>query len=754
LQHDGKIILIGEFSVPLNLMKRKIIRLNPDGSIDTLFDAQANPNGEVLTLAVQTDGKMVLGGHFTSYDGKMTNRIARINEDGTLDTTFVTGTGCNYMVRSLAIQPDGKILVGGNFTQYNGALSRRIVRIHPDGTKDSTFLSETGLNSIVYDIIVQSNGKILICGDFFVYNGLSRRHIACLNADGTIDPLFQPGSGLTGMLSCVYTMSLQTDGKLFIGGLFSEYNGISKSNIARANIDGTMDSTYNIGTGSSGNVFSIVVQQSDQKIIIGGDFKKYNNSPINRLARLHVNGELDSTFQVGDGCNGSVYGIVIQPDEKILVFGDFTLFNGQNVGRIVRLNIDGSLDNGFYLSEVNEEIYAAALQSDGKIIIGGSFYSCNGTQRTSVARLNHDGTLDIAFNPYLEFGSSERSVMSVTIQDDDKIILGGAFNMVENISRNRIARLNADGTLDVTFDPGIGFNVSSSCVYTSAVLPDGKILVGGRFNHINGSVRNCIARLNADGSLDMPFYPGSSANNSVHTIVLLPDGKIMIGGMFTTYNGKSRNRIARLHPNGTPDLSFKPGQAANCFISAIALYPDDRCLIGGCFTSFGSVGRNRIARINNCVVDPSVVLAGNTITANASGAIYQWIDCENGNEPIWGETSQVFTPAQFGSYAVIVTQNGCTDTSSCISVNDNFIFDAFAKKIHVFPNPVTDEVSIEVEEKNEIMSFEIINTNGQIVYSGELLSRIVVRVNQLSPGMYVVKVQYRDSYAFKKFLKE
>jgi len=190
------------------------------------------------------------------------------------------------------------------------------------------------------------------------------------------------------------------------------------------------------------------------------------------------------------------------------------------------LNADGSLDTDFNPSVGGHHVSTSAVQADGKIIIGGDFTTVNGTSRNRIARLNTDGSLDTSFN-----SGANNYVETITVQADGKIIIGGQFSAFNGTARNGIARLNADGTLDTSFNPGSGAN---SYVYTSAVQADGKIIIGGYFTTFNGTAHNRIARLNTDGSIDASFNPGSGANASVITSAVQADGKIIIGGGFTS----------------------------------------------------------------------------------------------------------------------------------------------------------------------------------------------------------------------------
>jgi len=198
-----------------------IIVYGQPGTIDLTFNPGSGANNLVCTASIQSDGKIIIGGTFTFYNGIARNRIARLNTDGSLDTSFNPGTGADNDVWTTSIQSDGKIIIGGNFTSYNGIAINRIARLNTNGTLDTSFNPGTGANDYVYTTSIQSDGKLMVGGNFTSYNGIARNRIARLNTNGTLDTSFSPGTGANDI---VYTTSIQSDGKIIIGGYFTSYN--------------------------------------------------------------------------------------------------------------------------------------------------------------------------------------------------------------------------------------------------------------------------------------------------------------------------------------------------------------------------------------------------------------------------------------------------------------------------------------------------------------------------------------------------
>ncbi|MBX2927528.1 MAG: T9SS type A sorting domain-containing protein [Saprospiraceae bacterium] len=358
------------------------------------------------------------------------------------------------------------------------------------------------------------------------------------------------------------------------------------------------------------------------------------------------------------------------PTGKSSSGGGFTSYNGTPRNFIARLNADGSLDTGFNPGTgASSGVYAMALQPDGKILIGGFFNSYNGTGRNRIARLNADGSLDTGFNP----GTGANDwVQSLALQPDGKILIGGGFTSYNGTGRNRVARLNADGSLDTGFNPGTGAN---GWVWAMALQPDGKILIGGLFTTYNGTGRNYIARLNADGSLDTGFNPGTGAGSTVWAMALQPDGKILIGGDFTTYNGTGRNRVARLNADGSLDTGFNPGTGANNVVRAMSLQPDGKILIGGAFTGYDGTGRNRVARVNggsSCVEQTWYIDADGdgygdaAVSVMACSAPTNYVsnntDCNDGDDSVH-EPQLYYVDADGDGYGSTTTAMLCSSTA-------------------------------------------------------------------------------------------
>jgi uncharacterized delta-60 repeat protein len=304
--------------------------------------------------------------------------------------------------------------------------------------------------------------------------------------------------------------------------------------------------------------------------MLGGAFNRVNGEDYRRVARLNPDGSLDESFDPGTGADNSVSSVVLQPDGRVLIGGFFTRVDGIDRNRIARLNADGSLDFSFDPGTgASMPVFSVALQADGKVLIGGPFNWVGGAGREEIARLHADGSVDLGFNAGPAPTGMVLPMHAVAVQDDGQILAGGA---------HRLDRFNPDGTLDGDCHANRGPNQS---VLSLALQPDGKLLMAGLFSRAGGTARNQIARLHSDGSVDDTFHPGLGPNSGVSSLAVKPDGGILAGGVFSSVDGVTRNGIARLNGDGTLDDGFIPALNAGARVASIVIQKDGKILWAG-----------------------------------------------------------------------------------------------------------------------------------------------------------------------------
>lgn len=614
VQPDGKVLVCGSFNKVNDITMPNLARLMPDGSLDTTFNpGGAGPDGTVHDAALQTDGKIVIGGSFNTYNGTARQYLARLNADGTLDSGFTTGTGPDSVVYAVQVQPNGRVLIGGEFASYNGTPRNHIARLNTDGMLDNTFDPGTGTTDAVAAIALQADGKVVVGGIFTHFDGVARACLARLKPNGSLDTSFTGGTEAFGR---VEALVVEPTGKLVVGGFFRSCNGVGRSRVARFTTTGAVDLTFN--TGSSGTISQVtsLALQADGKVLIGGGFTSYNGIRRNSIARLNADGTLDSSFDPGTGANQAVNALALQAGGKALIGGSFTTYNGTSINRMARLNQDGSLDTTFDPGTgASNSLYSMATQPDGKVIIGGNFTTYNEVGRNRIVRLHPDGSLDLA---YATGSGANNAVTALTLQPDGKALIGGWFTSCHDVPLNRLARLDVDGSLDGSFNPGTGAN---NAIYAIALQPDNRVLIGGGFTSYNGTSRSYFTRLNADGSVDTTFDAGTGPDGPVNAIALQPDGKLLIGGSFSVYDGVGRHDIARLNADGSLDPSFDPGVGTNSSIMAMAMQPDGKLLVGGFFDLYDGKSADHVGRVHLTYGHSATTFTGITSTEDAADSV-------------------------------------------------------------------------------------------------------------------------------------
>jgi len=398
----------------------------------------------------------------------------------------------------------------------------------------------------------------------------------------------------------------------------------------------------------SANIIALATQP-DGKILVGGLLSSVNGQAVGNLARLNPDGTLDTSFNTGTGASSSVICVSVLSDEKILVGGNFTQFNGATATRIVRLNSNGSIDGSFSaaFSGGVGTVTGIVPQTDGRLIVVGNYTSANGQPRNRIVRLFSNGALDGSFNP----GSgADNNIRNAVVQPDGRIVIMGDFANVNGQARNRLARLNADGSLESTagFNPGTGPN---GIVRALSLLPDGQIMIGGDFATVDGFPRPGLAILSASGQVTAFTCSGLAF---VSSFIRQTDGKVIIGGSFTSVGGSSRNRIARISPatsggsSFAPDTTFNVGSGANGTVNAVALAANGSVIAGGTFSTMNALPRSGLAvLVNESPATNITVTADNRILWSRSGTAPEIAEAEF---DVSGDGGAIFTPlgtAQF-----------------------------------------------------------------------------------------------------------
>jgi uncharacterized delta-60 repeat protein len=689
-QPDERILIGGSISGVNGVPRNGVARLNADGSLDFTFNPGQGVqglgnddifwfiNGEVSSIALQPDGKVLIGGGFSSVAGVTRNSVARLNADGTLDATFAPAQGSYRYIATMGLQPDGKVLIGG-FTRSSIAEDAWpfLARLNADGSDDSSF-SVVSFNSgdgPIRHLALQADGKIVAGGQFYRVNGVIVRGLARFHADGTLDDSFyymaeipvrvmvlqpdgkiiasngQPfesdrvlirlnddGSvdpGFPEIAAGLWAIALQTDGMILISGWFDMINGVSRKNLARLTLSGEVDPEFNAPRSShalDGPARSILVQ-ADGKMVVGG---------INYLLRLREDGMLDPTFDPALVPGESP--VVQQADGKLIIANTRLSPNAGVLRPVSRLHPNGTLDESFHQPEMqmssgwNMLLRSLAIQSDGRVLIGGFFSVVDGVPRIGIARLDADGRLDSSFS-FNGSGGGHYFIYQIVPQPDGKILVAGTFEFVDGVRRSYatqtgFARLNADGSLDREFAPVLPANFAPLLVaYDGVALqPDGKILIA--CGHTTDSLRHAIFRLHPDGRLDPDFKAELQGGFQIASLLIQPDGKVLVAAANLwskvrmlpsnpSINGVIRHGVARLNPDGSVDMGFDPGAGPDegSLWGSLALQPDGKILLGGNFALFNGVPRPHLVRLHGGGIE---VLPPLRLTSSGEELVLTW----------------------------------------------------------------------------------------------------------------------------------
>lgn len=411
-------------SLMLLILSFLIFEVSPLSAAPLRLDANFTPSfthtqvgfAYLTDIKELNDGRIMVGGWYDFVNGTPRGRIARLNSDGSLDTGFNPGTGVDNDVKAIEVQADNKVIVAGYFSKVNNITKNNVARLNADGSVDTSFTANTDSSvwdisqgeSTIYDPFSALSGHFFLGGQFTSVNGSERRHVAKLTPAGSLDTSFNTGAGITSGTR-VWTVAALPESKVLVGGDFTAFNSSNYSNLVRLSASGAVDTSFSIGSGANSIVTSLVVQP-DGKYLVGGAFTTFNNTGHSGIVRLLNTGAIDPSFNCNvTGGYGKIRSISLQSDGHILIGGNFTTVNGFSRLNIARLNPNGSLDMEFGPEAVtNEIIYTVAVLGQNQVVVGGKFTAINGQAREKIGRFAVDPSLGgPAANPHTLFAGGK-----------------------------------------------------------------------------------------------------------------------------------------------------------------------------------------------------------------------------------------------------------------------------------------------------------------------------------------------------------
>jgi uncharacterized delta-60 repeat protein len=586
--YSGDAIVGGDFTQVDGFNQPYLARVRADGTLDGNFRPEFN--GPVRAVVVQPDNKILVGGTFTEVAYTVTSGtisttthypcpgFVRLNADGSLDGAFYSADRLRHhsgpAVHSIALQPDGQILIAGRFTSIwwrdSAQFRDSYARLRPDGSFDSTFVNidlepfTVGGAVEVNQILREQTGKIMIVGRFgFVQPGSSvdRFHMVRLFADGNCDVSFR--QNITGGRVHTFDVVLPlNEGGYLVGGHFRNSDGtLISQGLFRVFGNGTDDTSFDLDVNTPGFAEGLVLL-SDDSVLVAGRIDVNGWSDSRWLTRIFPDDSLDTGtgFVAPSSTPYQVTCSATRPDGRIVVGGR----QSSSVGVLTQLRANGEADDSFSLpvALTGGPVHCVAVLEDnlgetGSVIFGGAF-SISSPPRQGLAKVTWGDPAS-----FYQFGYDVNgTVHSLAVQSDGKVLIAGRFTATGSggVTQNDVARLNPDGTLDTSFAPLIHFTAANPMVWDIDLDDTGGVLITGNFDQVNGLPRAGFARLDGGGALDAGFVPNITSNSPsnpavVGGAVVQGDGGVVVYGDFNQVDGVNRHEICRLLPGGALDTA-------------------------------------------------------------------------------------------------------------------------------------------------------------------------------------------------------
>ncbi len=607
--------------------------------LDTTFNTLDNSSIYYVNAVVKQSDKLVIAGFFNKVANVSCGNICRLLNDSVVDPSFITGTGFNREVKKVVVLPSDKMYVMGAFTSYSNVNINYLMRLNANGTPDLTFTPNFDVGSVLKDFAVQSDGMLVVVGQFNTYSGYPRKNLVRLKANGNLDLTFNSGDANNGVFNKV---ALQSTDKIILAGEFSKHLSKNVTSIVRLLSTGNVDDTFSCTLAINGNnvvaINAVFIHPNDEitiprKELYPIEASRYNNDGGLLYKYSFLVNESSVLLPNGNFLSGSSY------DYEDGAFRKFPI-EYSAAGNIVKsYNASG----WYYSYDFSYDSPSKLFVIDGQVYMGSNYYETNGMLPRRFIRLTDANEIDFHFLPQ---GGPNYSITDLAKHSLNKYILIGGFTRIGTVKIKTIAMVDSTCVVDPTFNPGSGFNGPALCV---AIQADGKIIVGGDFTFYNNQPAPHIIRLMPDGSMDATFNIGSGVDYPVYDIQIIDTDKILVAGVFgqynntevsnvvclnmdgsangvfnsnagtgtngrirkiyatdsniyligdfNFYNGNISKHIVRLNIDGTYDDTFNPGQGDNGSLNDAVEY-NNKLYVVGDFTMFNSLSIRSMAKLN------------------------------------------------------------------------------------------------------------------------------------------------------------
>ncbi len=667
LEHsDGWIYVGGEFNEYGGRPAANLVRINAEGYRDD--DFQIKVSGTVYCMTESPGGKLLVGGLFSAVNGEPVQNLAVLDPAGEVDPGLTGGVEISGSIRDIAALASGKVLIGGGFSRVNGKPMYGVARLSSAFELDPSFSQPRALTGLVKAIAEQPSGGIVIGGSFALAQQPELRCLARLEDGGGFDfQTYRDHIGFQAGRAVVYDLGFDPDGGLIVAGDFGlegEHN--RWRDLIRLRPDGGLDENYETDLVGVGPV-RMLHHEPSGTLVVAGDFIAVNPAPRLGFARLEPNGALDQGFDsvwgggrlsaIGSWSPVDAYAVCALRAGGYLIGGEMSSVRGVPVRNLVRLHGGPSLpiaprllrgptqiavDEGEWISEIyvgvanphprfewirngvpvpSTTIFFESVSTDGGSTVGWSERSSHSQSLPILYRL--EATLDDALYPVILSVVQGEHIVDIPIE-------------ISVTPRERVA-----GEIDLSFNP----TPVSRQFHALAPLADGRVYAAGQLWSIVGfdADPNHVVRYHADGAIDLSFqaFRGSDVDlwDRVFDLVPTSDGALWVAGDFQIEGagGLVAEHLARLQPDGSLDAAFKLRHGPNGTVTAIEATPDGGLWVLGEFTEIGGQAAAGIA-----LVDSRGAMAdGFTAWANPAKGIDAAVADSEGNLIVGGWFNQL-----------------------------------------------------------------------------------------------------------------
>lgn len=738
--HDTTVIIGGDFD-QLCPVTGSFVRMDTG-------TAQVDPslfkvNGAVYATYLDTNGYLYVGGSFTRAGNQTVENIFRLKPNGMFDNTFshmVNGT-----VYCIA-KHDSDLFIGGDFTQIDGETRNYFGAINLNNG-DVNFC-DPNLNGPVYCMQLDTfYHQIIIGGDFTQVQNFGPKFLAKIDMASGAPFTFNavPWTAVPNTNGPVYDIEL-VGAYLYIAGEFTQFSSTQRRGLARLlNTNGYLQTE---DANLSGFAYAINVVGNN--LYVGGSFNSASSQSRSKIACFDL---MFTLLPWNPGANGTVRTLSVVDSNGIFIGGDFSIIGGDTIGRGAIVNrLTGTVRN--WNPKFNATVFTAAIDTLGRLYVGGAFFGAGGIFRNNLCALSVNIGTPTAWNPNVN-----NTVRTMTL-DGDSLYLAGDFTNVTSAPRGRIAAFDLNTLALLPFNPGVNGVVRTICITDTAVY------FGGNFTQLGGQGRNNIGRVNKSTALAMIWNP--YCYGTVNRI-LVSDGWVYVAGFYNTISGVNRQNLARLNEqNGVADPNWICDTDDGIYE---AQFYNGKLALGGWFTTVNGQASPAFAILDTLSLQVSPVTFscdgfvktfttyGDDFFMSGSFQIVNaqfhpnLVGYDEGNNSVdsWTPAPNASPNSMQATATRLYVGGGMTTTSSrfhpyfqvlsiqwVTSINETHMY---APTFEVWPVPATDFITI--SSATQFSDYTITDITGKIVQAGELESGSgtqTLSVSDLANGMYILNL--------------